>query len=210
MPLATLGSNPTVADTVDAYRKATAQVLDDAAGRDGRVSVTEAIRIRDRRDGGAAWSDDVLHVLDAAGQSTISRSKLERLLGTQFEAAASGAAGPDGRVSLADGRSMPARFRQDFAYLRGQLPADPAPLTAAELRALVQSAAFQAVDAGTAVKLAMPPKVVRGRKPVFEHVPHPASNTRLSGYVANGQIYVSRSSSVPSPLVGWWHVGKAP
>jgi hypothetical protein len=209
MALASLGSNPSIESTVAAYQDVTSQVLDAAAGKDGRVSTTEALRIRERRDGGALWAEDALAIIDGAGQHTMSRAKLERLLVERFTAAATVAAGPDGHLSLANGAQLPKPLRESFLYLRGKRP-DPPPIDPATYAQQVQAQAFAAIDAGTAVQLALPPRVVRGRKPLFDHLPHAASNTRLTGYVASGKVYVSRSASFPTPLVGWYLIGDAP
>lgn len=205
-----LGRNPTVAQATEAYETFARGVIDEAAARDKRLSRSEAHRIKERLDGGRFISEEAVDYLYDRGQQTVAASKLVSDLTAAFEAAAASAAGPGGRLSLNDASKLPARFRADFLYLRGQGPIDPPSRTREQLVTLVRGIVLNAFDEGTAIKLSMPPRVVRGRKELFEHLAHPASNTALTAYIANNQIYVSRSASHPTPLVGWYKVGPVP
>lgn len=208
--MARLGPNPTVADAAQAYRALAAEVIGVAAGKDQRLSRSEAHRIAERLDGGRHLSVEAVDYLYSNDQKTVAAGKLIDALVGGFTAAAESVAGSGGRVSLPEGRQLPVKYRADFLYLRGHGPADPPERTREELIAVVKAAALEAIDSGAAMKLAMPPKVVKGRKPLFEQVPHPASNTRISAYIANNQIYLSRSANFPTPLVGWYKVGPVP
>lgn len=191
---------------VDTYGAA----LREAAGKDGRISRTEASRIAERLDGGQRASDNVVNWLEAAGQKSVSVEKFLDVARGYVERMAARAAGADGRVSLVDAQSLPADLQQDFLALRGRVVDTPPALEGDALKAAVASQVLAALDADSATKLSRPPSVVRGRRPYIENLPHPASNTRAIVYVANRTVYLSRASSAPSPLVGWYRVGPLP
>src|SRR5688572_7497521 len=80
--------------------------------------------------------------------------------------------------------------------------------TTQQLKTDVMDVVLRAFDNGTAKKLSGPPAIVRGRNPLFEQLPHAPSATRLSAYVADSRVYVSRSSNqAGTGLVGWYDVG---
>lgn len=180
-----------------------------AAGRDGRVSRTEARRLAERTDSNGLFSDSAVKMLDSFGQQSASVNKLVDVARIEVERAAKLAAGPDGKLSLADANKLPADLRDDFKWLRTS-GVEPKQYTEAQLQAVVKREVLAYLDSGRATKLSGPPAIVRGRRPTVESIPHPASNTRAIAYVADGNIYISRASPVPSPLVGWYKVGKLP
>lgn len=182
-----------------------------AAGRDGRLSRTEARRLGERTDSAGLFSDSAVKLIDSFGTQSASINKLVDTARIEVERAAKLAAGPDGKLSLADGQKLPVDLRDDFKWLRTS-GVEPKQYTEAQLKAVVTREVLAYLDSGRATKLAGPPAVVRGRRPVVENIPHPASNTRVSGaYVADGNIYISRASPVASTgLVGWYKVGKLP
>jgi hypothetical protein len=180
-----------------------------AAGRDGRLSRTEARRLGERTDSAGLFSDSAVKLIDSFGTQSASVNKLVDVARVEVERAAKLAAGPDGRLSLADAKKLPIDLRDDFKWLRSS-GVEPKQYTDAELKAVVKAEVLAYLDGGRATKLSGPPAVVRGRRPVVENIPHPASNTRAIAYVADGTIYLSRASPVPSPLVGWYKVGKLP
>ncbi len=180
-----------------------------AAGRDGRVSRTEAKRLAERTDSNGLFSDSAVKMLDSFGQQSASVNKLVDVARIEVERAAKLAAGPDGKLSLADANKLPVDLRDDFKWLRTS-GVEPKQYTDAELQAVVKREVLAYLDSGRGTKLSAPPAIVRGRRPTVENIPHAASNTRASAYVADGNIYISRASPVPSPLVGWYKVGKLP
>lgn len=180
-----------------------------AAGKDGRLSRVEASRLSERTDSASLFSNTAVKLIDSFGQRSAAVNKLVDVARLEVERAAKLAAGPDGKLSLADAKKLPADLRDDFNWLRTS-GVEPRQYTDAELKAVVKAEVLASLDSQRATKLPAPPATVRGRKPVVESISHPASNTRAIAYVANGTIYISRASPVPSPLVGWYKVGKLP
>jgi hypothetical protein len=176
------------------------------AGIDGRLSLNEARRISQRSDANRLWGDNAVDYLEAKGQKSVSVAKLLEAGRAYAYANAVKAAGPDGRLSAADGLKLPADLRDDFIYLRTGV--DQKIPTPAEVLPGVHDMAMRALDNGTATKLSSAPAEVRGLKPIEEGVAHDATQTRFSTWLApSGEVYLSRASSTPSPLVGWYHVG---
>lgn len=201
---------PTVQAFTEEWTTRFEKAITAAAGRDGRLSRVEASRLAERSDSAGLFSNTAVKLLDSFGQQSASVNKLVDVARIEVERAAKLAAGPDGRLSLADAKKLPADLQDDFAWLRTS-GVEPKQYTDAELKAVITREVLAYLDSGRARKLSGPPAVVRGRRPVVEHIPHPASNTRVSGaYVADGNIYISRASQTPSPLVGWYKVGKLP
>lgn len=201
------------APTVKAFTKEwTARfeaAIKSASGRDGRLSRVEASRLKERTGSAGLFSDSAVKLIDSFGQKSVSVNKLVDVARVEVERAARLAAGPDGRLSLTDAKKLPVDLRDDFKWLRTS-GIEPKQYTDAELKAVVKAQVLAALDAGRGTRLSAPPAVVRGRRPVVESIPHPASNTRAIAYVADGNIYISRASPTPSPLVGWYKVGKLP
>jgi hypothetical protein len=208
MPI--LPKTPTVKAFTEAWTRKFAETVREAAGKDGRLSRTEAARIAEKAGGASLFSDNAVNYLEATGQKTVSAEKLIEAGRVYAERAATSAAGTDGLVSYVDATKLPKDLQADFLYLRGKGPIDVVERTPEQLRADVTDSVLRALDAGTLVKLSGPPAVVRGRSPVVENIPHDVSATRATAFVADGQIYISRASQTPSPLVGWYKVGPLP
>lgn len=207
---AILPNAPSPKAFVDAWTKQFEAALRAAAGKDGRLSVTEARRIAERVDGGRHFSDNAVAFLRSTKQKSVSVAKLVEAGRGYAQASASAVAGKDGRLSLADGKKLRPDLRDDFLFLRGKTVEAVQP-TPQQLKADVQDLVLRGFDNGTAKKLSGPPAVVKGRKPIFEQLPHAPSNTRLTAFVANSRVYVSRSSNqTGTGLVGWYDVGPLP
>lgn len=185
------------------------EVVKTAAGRDGRLSITEAKRIAERTDGGRLFSDNAVGYLNAHRQQSVSAQKLIDAGRAYATSQGNKVAGPDGRISYADAARMRPDLRDDFLYLRGKIVDGPQ-RTTAQLQADVRDVVLRAFDNGTAKKLSAPPAVVRGRNELISHLPHEPSVTNLRTWVADGRIYVSRAANRPTPLVGWYDVGPVP
>lgn len=200
---------PTPQELANAWVDRFGPRLREQAGRDGRISATEARRMIERTDDGKHASDNAVAFIRSQGSKTVSVEKLIGAVKTYVEARASQVAGSSGRVSLVQARMLPKDLQDDYLVLRGRLTEPPA-LTGAALKSAVTDLVKEALDQGTLEKLSRPPASVRGRKPLIENIPHPASNTRAIVYIAAGKVYVSRASPVPSPLVGWYFAGEVP
>jgi hypothetical protein len=192
-----------------AWIKKFTEVVEEAAGKDGRVSLTGARRIAERTDEGRFMSDNAVTVLLARKQKTIAKEKLIEAASPYVKEKAIAAAGPDGKLSLLDGMTrLPADLQDDFLALRGLLPSEPQ-RSAEQLKRDVREQVLRALDTGAMEKLAGPPSIVKGRKPVVEHAKHEPTDTSYEAWVAEGTVYVSRGASgpPPHPEVGWYKLG---
>lgn len=204
-----LPNTPNPAVFASAWTRRFEEAVTRAAARDGRLSRSEAKRISEREGFESLFSDDALAILSSTGQQTISIARIVELAHARALASATTAAGADGRLSLADGTKLRTTLRADFQWLRGK-GGPGSGRTDAQLTADVRAEAERALLFSTARKLAGPPASVMGRNPIVDRIDHPSSKTWASVWMANGQIYLSRASSSPSPLVGWYHVGAVP
>ena len=201
------------APTPQAFAKAWAKEFEaavkKAAGKDGRLSRTEAARIGELRDGSRVFGDTATKLMGTRKTASVNKLVTEGM--AVAEQAAIAAAGPNQKLSLTEGKKLnPGQLVDDFLYLRGKVPPTGVIHSPEQLAQVVTEMVLRALDNGTAVKLNAPPASVRGRRPVVENIPHPASNTRAIAYVADNIVYISRASPVPSPLVGWYRVGMVP
>lgn len=88
----------------------------DAAGRDGRLSKSEAGKMVE------PYRDNALNYLEKTGQASVS---LEKVIGAAHDyayATSEKAAGPDGRISLKDAEKLPLDLQADYLKARGRLP----------------------------------------------------------------------------------------
>lgn len=203
-------TTPSPAQLAAAVRDQFADVLRDAAGADGRLTRAEAARIAERADPEWIVADNAVSYLEKTGQKTVSAEKLIGKVHDYVLAKAEAVAGPNQKLSLLEARSLPADLQAEFFYLRGKgLPERVSPVDLAEgVRAIVQ----QALDSESMTRLPAPPWQVMGKRPIIEHLPHPATSTHARVYVAEDQIYVSRAAPAGPgvPLVGWYHAGEVP
>ncbi|GMU60539.1 MAG: hypothetical protein AMXMBFR34_23020 [Myxococcaceae bacterium] len=180
-----------------------------AAGKDGRLSRVEASRMAEARDGSRVYGDTASLLMGTRKTASVSTLVAEGM--ALAEQAAIAAAGSNRKLSLAEGKKLhPGQLVDDFLQLRGRVPPTGIIYSPEQLAQVVTGMVQRALDNGTAVKLNAPPASVRGRRPVVDNIPHPASNTRAIAYVADHVVYISRASPVPSPLVGWYRVGMVP
>ncbi len=94
------------------------------AGKDGRLSRSEAKKIAGLNGSLKLWSDNAVNFLEHTDQKTVS---VEKLIGSGYNYAYANAAKVAGRgntVSLTEARRMALDLRDDFAYLRGKLDVD--------------------------------------------------------------------------------------
>lgn len=211
MPI--IKSAPTPQAFAKAWAKEFEATVKQAAGRDGRLSRTEAARIAERRDGTRVFGDTATRLMGARKTASVSKLVSEGM--AVAEQAAAAVAGANQKLSLAEGKRLsPGQMVDDFLYLRGKVPATGVIYSPEQLAQVVTDLVVRALDRGTAVKLNAPPASVRGRRPVVENIPHPASQTRAIAYVAENTVYISRATSSTSPearaLVGWYRVGMVP
>lgn len=124
------------ADFKEAVRK--------AAGKDGRLTLGEAQKLARRPDADRHFADNAVNYLKATGKQSVGVEVLAASARAYAQRAAEVAAGPDGKLSLADGRTLPGDLREDFFLLRGRgAPATstPGPTdTAAGLKPVLEAA----------------------------------------------------------------------
>lgn len=204
-----LPTTPTRAAFTKAWTQKFEEVVKQAAGKDGRLSVTEAKRIAERLDGGRFFSDNAVNYLHAKKQKSVSANKLVEAGRAYADWMGGSVAGADGRISYPDAKKMRPDMHDDFLYLRGRIVDGTQP-TPKQLVQDVRDVVLRAFDNGTAKKLAGPPAVVKGRRELIEHLPHAPTATNLRTWVADGRVYVSRAANRPTPLVGWYDVGPMP
>ncbi len=91
-----------------------------AAGKDGRLTMTEAQKLATRPDADKAFADNAINYLKATGKQSVSVDVLATSAKAYAQRAAQVAAGPDGKLSLADGAKLPSDLVEDFFMLRGK------------------------------------------------------------------------------------------
>lgn len=113
----TLTAAPSPATFAKSFTRGFAAAVRDAAGKDERLSTNEATKVAE------PFKDNAVNFLARTGQKSVS---VEKLISSGYKyafALAEKAAGPDGRVSLADADKLPADLKTDYLKLRGRLPA---------------------------------------------------------------------------------------
>lgn len=112
--------------------------VEKAAGKDGRLSLTEAKKIAQSVTGDAMFADTVARFFTQTGQKSASVSSLVNDMKVYAQRAAEQAAGADGKLSLEDGKKLPGDLQDDFFFLRGKTtPATTptsGPLSVSELK----------------------------------------------------------------------------
>jgi hypothetical protein len=205
-----IGPGPTPKAFAEAWAKDFTAAVTTAAGKDGRLSITEARRIAERVDALKVFSDNAVNYLNAKGQKTVAIKTLIDAGKAYVEAQAKAAAGPDGRISATDATKLKADLYDDFRMLRG-IVTYPAPPLPSVLKGDLRDHALTALDSGAMTLMSAPPASVRGRKPEIERLEHKESNTHVAVWVAQGQVYLQRGSQqAGTGLVGWWHAGPVP
>lgn len=124
--MALISRSPSSRTFANAWSSEFSKAVKNAAGRDGRLSRSEARRIAE------PFRDNALNYFDSTGKQSVSVGVLESSGRAYAEATARRAAGSDGRLSKADAAKLPADLRADFAWLQG---VTESPNTIAALRA---------------------------------------------------------------------------
>ncbi len=127
-----MSRTPSVRTFTDAWTQRFAEVVREAAGKDGRLSLKEAARIAQRLDDGRHFADNALAHLERLGQQSISANKLIEAGRRYAFASAQAAAGPDGRLSAADAARLPVDLMEDVRALQGRSAPAPTPAPSAD------------------------------------------------------------------------------
>ena len=137
---APLDSAPGARRFADTWSQYFAAAIREAAGKDGRLTRSEAAKLAARCDVNGLFGDNAVNWLQSAGQQSVSAEKLIGL-GWAYAAATGGvAAGADGRISLADAAKLPLDLRDDYAWLRGKLDRNCAPPAQGDVVAALRAA----------------------------------------------------------------------
>lgn len=95
-----------------------------AAGKDGRLTLSEAKKLAAHPEADHVFADNAISYLKTTGKQSVSVEVLTTSMKAYAQRAAEQAAGPDGKLSLADGAKLPTDLVEDFFMLRGkQVPA---------------------------------------------------------------------------------------
>ncbi len=100
-----------------------------AAGKDGRLSVSEAKKLATGTDAEKLFADNASNYFTTTGKKTVSVDVIAREMQAYAQRAAEIAAGPDKKVSLADGQKLPNDLKEDFFFLRGKATPATTPTT---------------------------------------------------------------------------------
>ncbi len=205
------GITPTSEQLGAAWRDEFREAILEAGGADGRLSEASARRILERDDTGRLAADNALAFFERTGQKTVSATKLLRVLGLEVQQAGADVAGTNNRVSLREGRRLPAHIRPDFFHLRGK--GVPDTRTYADFVADAVSSVRAAIaDNWNATPQRGVPGPVFGTRPIEQYWD---ADNRANIYIHVGgdQLYFSVGATRTSPIfdrVGWHHVGPAP
>ncbi len=91
-----------------------------AAGKDGRLTLSEANKLAARPDADKLFADNAINYLKATGKQSVSVEVIAREAQAYAQRAAEVAAGPDKKLSLEDGKKLPDDLKEDFFFLRGK------------------------------------------------------------------------------------------
>ena len=119
-----------------------------AAGKNGKLSTAEVKKLAASTGPDKMFADTAAQLLRAAGNHAQPVETLVAQARAYAQRAAEAAAGPDKKISLADGAKLPKDLVEDFFLLRGRAvpsttPVTPAPTTGlpvAELKTKVEAA----------------------------------------------------------------------
>lgn len=182
-----LSRTPTAAQFADAWTAALRRAVNDATPR-GKLTQKTAEKISARADDLRWWADNVENFLQSTGKSSASRRTLFKAAHEYAQSQAAQAAGPDGRVSLADAKALRTDLQNDFRVLRGKRPQATSPqLSREEIARLIDSSfdLWQGPSSVQARALELEDLPAKAREAI-EHVELDASaaNHDVRGYYA--------------------------
>ncbi|MFZ5446073.1 MAG: nuclease A inhibitor family protein [Myxococcota bacterium] len=148
--MARIPTTPTVRTFTETWTADFKEAVKKAAGKDGRLTLSEAKKLAARPDADRVFADNALNYLKATGKQSVSVDVLTKEMQAYAQRAAQQAAGPDGKVSLADGAKLPSDLVEDFFMLRGKpvpgstpvTPGSALPAVKAKLEAAVKDLFF--------------------------------------------------------------------
>jgi hypothetical protein len=131
---------PSVRTFTETWSSDFKEAVKKAAGKDGRLTMSEAKKLATRPDADKVFADNAVNYLKATGKQSVSVEVLATSAKAYAQRQAALAAGTDGRLSLADGAKLPADLRDDFFMLRGKTTPGTAPASSlADVRAKIDN-----------------------------------------------------------------------
>lgn len=128
--MARIPNTPSVRTFTETWSTDFKEAVKKAAGTDGRLTMSEAQKLSQRSDADKVFADNAINYLKATGKQSVSVEVLATSAKAYAQRQAELAAGPDGKLSLADGAKLPSDLRDDFFMLRGKsVPATTTPST---------------------------------------------------------------------------------
>ncbi len=118
--MAKLGRAPTSEAWAKAWTKTFAKSVRDEANGRGRLSRAGARRIMEQSGAARFFGDNAVDWLVSNDQKSVKADKLISLAYGEALAAAKAVAGPNNRVSLKEGETLPSKFAPEFFVLRGK------------------------------------------------------------------------------------------
>ena len=118
--MARIPNTPSIRTFVETWSTDFKEAVKKAAGKDGRLTMTEAKKLAARPDADKVFADNAINYLKTTGKQSVSVEVLAASAKAYAQRAAEVAAGPDGKISLADGAKLPDDLKEDFFMLRGK------------------------------------------------------------------------------------------
>lgn len=124
--MARIPTTPSVRTFTETWTNDFKEAVKQAAGKDGRLTMSEAKKLAARPDADHVFADNAINYLKSTGKQSVSVEVLASSAKAYAQRAAEVAAGADGKISLADGAKLPDDLREDFFMLRGKsVPSTP-------------------------------------------------------------------------------------
>lgn len=184
-------NTPTVRTFTETWTADFKEAVKKAAGKDGRLTLTEAKKLAASTGPEKAFADNAVNYLQTTGKKSVSVEVIAKEMSAYAQRAAEQAAGPDKRLSLADGAKLPTDLVEDFFMLRGK-PA-PGAVTPSGPSVLPEvQAALETASAG----LWMPSETDAS----FKFVKGTALNGPITANVIRAQLGAQHDALMPSVM----------
>jgi hypothetical protein len=136
---------PSVRTFVETWTSELKEAAKKAAGKDGRLTVSEARRLAASGGPERVFADNALDYFKATGKKSVSVEVFAKDMAAFAQRAAELAAGGDKKLSLADGAKLPQNLVEDFFMLRGRpapgsTPVGPTPSALPQVQAALEAA----------------------------------------------------------------------
>lgn len=122
-------NTPSVRTFVETWTSELKEAAKKAAGKDGRLTLSEARKLAASSGPERVFADNALDYFKATGKKSVSVEVFAKEMTAYAQRAAELAAGGDKRLSLADGAKLPQNLVEDFFMLRGKPAPGSTPVT---------------------------------------------------------------------------------